>query len=62
MNGDQSMLTPYASPVSLYCAKLRILLRHKQAQWREVSPEGGYNSPRISSTGADRHDAGDRRR
>ena len=38
------MLTLYSSPVSLYCAKSRILLRHKQAQWREVMPEGGYNS------------------
>ncbi len=39
------MLTLYASPVSLYCAKLRILLRHKRLQWLEVSPEGGYNAP-----------------
>ena len=38
------MLTLYSSPVSLYCAKSRILLRHKQAQWREVMPEGGYSS------------------
>jgi glutathione S-transferase/maleylpyruvate isomerase len=38
------MLTLYASPESLYCAKLRILLRHKQAQWREIMPEGGCGS------------------
>lgn len=38
------MLTIYAIPVSLYCAKLRILLRHKQLQWREVPPPGGYGS------------------
>ena len=39
-----TMLTIYAIPVSLYCAKLRILLRHKQLQWREVPPPGGYGS------------------
>jgi glutathione S-transferase/maleylpyruvate isomerase len=38
------MLIHYASPVSLYCAKLRILLRHKQLEWQEVHPEGGYNA------------------
>jgi len=38
------MLTHYASPVSLYCAKLRILLRHKKVQWQEVHPEGGYHA------------------
>ncbi len=38
------MLTLYASPESLYCAKLRILLRHKQAQWQEIHPEGGCSS------------------
>jgi glutathione S-transferase/maleylpyruvate isomerase len=38
------MLTLYASPESLYCAKLRILLRHKQIEWREVMPEGGCGS------------------
>ena len=39
------MLTIYSTPESLYCAKLRILLRHKQAQWREIEPEGGCGSP-----------------
>jgi glutathione S-transferase len=38
------MLTIYSIPESLYCAKLRILLRYKQAQWREVEPEGGCGS------------------
>ena len=38
------MLTVYAVPVSLYCAKLRILLRHKGLDWREVPPPGGYGS------------------
>ena len=38
------MLTVYAIPVSLYCAKLRILLRHKGLEWREVPPPGGYGS------------------
>ena len=38
------MLTLYATPESLYCAKLRILLRHKQAQWQEVVPAGGCGS------------------
>lgn len=38
------MLTVYAIPVSLYCAKLRILLRHKGLEWREIPPPGGYGS------------------
>jgi len=38
------MLTVYAIPVSLYCAKLRILLRHKNLKWREQLPPGGYGS------------------
>jgi glutathione S-transferase/maleylpyruvate isomerase len=38
------MLTIYSTPESLYCAKLRILLRYKRAQWREVEPEGGCGS------------------
>ena len=48
------MLTIYSTPESLYCAKLRILLRHKQAQWREVEPEGGCGSTQyreLVSTG-----------
>jgi len=38
------MLTIYSTPESLYCSKLRILLRHKQAQWQEITPEGGCSS------------------
>lgn len=38
------MLTVYAIDVSLYCAKLRIALRYKGVQWREVAPPGGYGS------------------
>lgn len=38
------MLTIYSIPVSLYCAKLRILLRHKQLHWQEIEPLGGYGS------------------
>jgi len=38
------MLTIYAIPPSLYCAKLRIVLRHKTLRWREIPPPGGYGS------------------
>lgn len=38
------MLTLYATPQSLYCAKLRIALRAKALDWREVPPPGGYGS------------------
>jgi glutathione S-transferase len=38
------MLTIYAIPVSLYCAKLRIVLRNKAAVWEERLPPGGYGS------------------
>lgn len=38
------MLTLYAVPVSLYCAKLRIVLRAKGLQWAELPPVGGYGS------------------
>jgi glutathione S-transferase len=38
------MLEIYAIPVSLYCAKLRILLRHKGLAWQEQPPPGGYGS------------------
>lgn len=38
------MLTVYAIPLSLYCAKLRILLRRKGLAWQEVPPPGGYGS------------------
>jgi glutathione S-transferase/maleylpyruvate isomerase len=38
------MLTIYSTPESLYCAKLRILLRHKKTQWQEIEPQGGCGS------------------
>jgi len=38
------MLTVYTLPISLYCAKLRILLRRKDLDWHEVPPPGGYGS------------------
>ena len=38
------MLTVYTVPISLYCAKLRIVLRHKKLKWEEKSPIGGYGS------------------
>ncbi|MEM1383073.1 MAG: glutathione S-transferase family protein [Pseudomonadota bacterium] len=38
------MLTLYSIPESLYCSKLRVLLRHKGLPWREVSPPGGTGS------------------
>lgn len=38
------MLTLYTIPQSLYSAKVRILLRHKQLEWRELLPPGGYGS------------------
>jgi len=38
------MLTLYAIAPSLYCAKLRIVLRHKGLEWREIPPPGGYGS------------------
>lgn len=38
------MLTVYAIPVSLYCAKLRIVLHRKGLDWEEIPPPGGYGS------------------
>lgn len=38
------MLTIYSVPVALYCAKLRILMRHKGIEWQELPPPGGYGS------------------
>ena len=38
------MITVYAIPVSLYCAKLRIVLRYKGLEWKELPPPGGYGS------------------
>lgn len=44
------MMKIYSIPVSLYCAKLRILLRHKNLQWQEVAPPGGYGSNEYKLT------------
>ena len=34
----------YSIPISAYCAKIRILLRHKGLEWQELEPPGGYGS------------------
>lgn len=39
----------YTVPVSLYCAKTRILLRHKRLTWTEQSPKGGYGSAEFKT-------------
>lgn len=39
-----AMLTIFAIPPSLYCAKLRITLRAKGLTWQELPPPGGYGS------------------
>lgn len=38
------MLIIYTIPPSLYCSKLRIVLRHKQLPFEERLPPGGYGS------------------
>ena len=38
------MLRLYAIPASLYCAKIRIVLRAKGLAWEELPPPGGYGS------------------
>ncbi|WP_350333041.1 glutathione S-transferase family protein [Coralliovum pocilloporae] len=38
------MLTVYTSPESLYCAKLRVGLRHKRLDWQETEPSDGCGS------------------
>ena len=43
------MLTIYAVPVSVYNAKLRILLRHKGVPFTELPPPGGYGSPEYKA-------------
>jgi glutathione S-transferase/maleylpyruvate isomerase len=43
------MLTIYTVPISLYCAKLRIVLRHKELDWDEQPPPGGYGSDEYKS-------------
>lgn len=41
------MLTLYSDPVSLYCAKVRVALRHKGVAFAAVPPPGGYGSARY---------------
>ncbi len=43
------MLTLYAVPASLYCAKTRLCLRAKSLVWREVLPVGGYGSAEYAA-------------
>lgn len=38
------MLTIYSVPVAVYCAKLRIILRHKGIAFDQLPPPGGYGS------------------
>lgn len=38
------MLTVYSVPVAVYCAKLRIMLRHKAIPFEQLPPPGGYGS------------------
>lgn len=38
------MLRIYTVPVALYCAKLRIMMRHKGIEWQDLPPPGGYGS------------------
>ncbi|MEP5153953.1 glutathione S-transferase family protein [Planktotalea sp.] len=38
------MLTIYNIPVSIYTAKLRVVLRNKGLAWEELAPPGGYRS------------------
>ena len=37
-------LCMYGVPVSLYCAKMRLLMRFKRLTWDELPPPGGYGS------------------
>jgi glutathione S-transferase/maleylpyruvate isomerase len=46
---DLQMLTIYAVPVSVYNAKLRILLQHKGVPFIELPPPGGYGSAEYKS-------------
>ncbi len=43
------MLTIYSVPVAVYCAKLRIMLRHKSIAFQELPPPGGYGSDEYRS-------------
>ena len=47
------MLQLYSIPLSLYCAKVRIVLRtknlNKNTHWLEISPPGGYGSQKYKT-------------
>jgi len=43
------MLTLYAVPPSLYCAKTRLCLRAKGLEWQEMLPVGGYGSAEYAA-------------
>lgn len=43
------MLTIYSVPVAVYCAKLRIMLRHKSIPFEQLPPPGGYGSDEYRS-------------
>jgi len=38
------MLSLYDLPISSYCCKIRIILRHKGLEWKSIPPPGGYGS------------------
>ncbi|MFT5065990.1 MAG: glutathione S-transferase/maleylpyruvate isomerase [Yoonia sp.] len=44
IKGVRPMLTIYSVPVAVYCAKLRIMLRHKSISFEQLPPPGGYGS------------------
>jgi glutathione S-transferase len=42
-------ITFYAIPASIYCAKTWICLRHKNLDWTELPPPGGFGSDVYTS-------------
>ena len=38
------MITIYGLDLSVYCAKVRVVLRHKGLDWQQLPPPGGYNT------------------
>ena len=45
VNWGHYMKILYDLPISSYGCKTRILLRHKNLQWRSIAPPDGYGSP-----------------
>ena len=41
---EDRMIKLYSIPPSLYCAKVRIVLRAKRLAWQDIPPPGGYGS------------------